>query len=128
MKVKLIFFISFLSLSLTDKIEIPLYKSPLAYEKLKESDAMIDDIDRTHFLADLKIGTPFQSFPLQVEMASDEVYIVNDKFKPRRQPLLSTENSKTFKESEEFKDTSEKPAIDKIEFKEKNFDFKFKSS
>ena len=128
MKVKLIFFISFLSLSLTDKIEIPLYKSPLAYEKLKESDAMIDDIDRTHFLADLKIGTPFQSFPLQVEMASDEVYIVNDKFKPRRQPLLSTENSKTFKESEEFKDISEKPAIDKIEFKEKNFDFIFKSS
>ena len=128
MKVKLIFFISFLSLSLTDKIEIPLYKSPLAYEKLKESDAMIDDIDRTHFLADLNIGTPIQSFPLQVEMASDEVYIVNDKFKPRRQPLLSTENSKTFKESEEFKDTSEKPAIDKIEFKEKNFDFKFKSS
>ena len=128
MRTKIKFFISFLILSLADKIEIPLYKSPLAYEKLKKSDAMIDDIDRTHFLADLKIGTPIQTFPLQVEMATDEVYIVNDKFKPRRQPLLSTNNSKTFKESEEIKDTYEKSAIDQIEFKEKNFDFKFKSS
>ena len=128
MRTKIKFFISFLILSLADKIEIPLYKSPLAYEKLKKSDAMIDDIDRTHFLADLKIGTPIQTFPLQVEMATDEVYIVNDKFKPRRQSFLSSNNSKTFKESEEIKDTYEKSAIDQIEFKEKNFDFKFKSS
>ena len=128
MRAKIIFFISFLTLSLTNKIEISLYKSPLAYEKLKKSDAMIDDIDRTHFLADLEIGTPIQSLPLQVEMASDGIYIVNDKFKPKRQPFLSTENSKTFKESEGIEDTYEIPAIDKIEFKEKNFDFKFKSS
>ena len=61
-------------------------------------------------------------------MATDEIYIVNDKFKPRRQPLLSTENFKAFKESEKIKDIYEKLAIDLIEFKEKNFDFKFKSS
>ena len=128
MKAKIIYFISFLSLSLADKIEIPLYKSLLTYEKQQKSDVMIDDIDRTHFLVDLKIGTPIQSFPLQVEMASDEVYIVNEKFKPKRHPLLSTENSKTFKELEGIEDIDEKPAIDKIEINEKNFDFKFKSS
>ena len=57
MKVKAIFLITLLSLSLASPIEIQLYKTASAYEELKKSDAMIDDIDRTHLLADLKIGS-----------------------------------------------------------------------
>lgn len=80
---------------------------------------MIDDIDRTHFLADLKMGTPSQSYPLQVELATDEVYIVNEKFKLKRNPPLSSENSRTFKQLEGIEGAYEKPALDKIEIGEK---------
>ena len=128
MKEKYFLILSLLYLFICDKIEIPLYKSPSAYEELKKSNAMIDDIDRTHLLADLKIGTPSNSFPLQVEMATDEIFIVNDKFKPKRVPLLSPENSKTFKQSEGIKGAFEKPATDKIEIGEKNFNLQFQSS
>lgn len=128
MKVKLIFLISFISLVLSAPLELPLYKAPSAYDELKKSDAMIDDIDHTHFLADLNLGTPSKSIPLQVELATDEVFIVNDKFKPKRESLLSKDTSSTFQQSEGKKGATEKPAVDTISIADKNFNFKFQSS
>lgn len=89
---------------------------------------MIDDIDHTHFLADLNLGTPSKSIPLQVELATDEVFIVNDKFKPKRESLLSKDTSSTFQQSEGKKGATEKPAVDTISIADKNFNFKFQSS
>ena len=128
MKINTIFLLCFLSLIFCAQIEIPLYKSPSAYEELKKSNAMIDDIDKTHFLADLNMGTPSKSIPLQVELATDEVFIVNDKFKPKRDNLLSTETSSSFKKKEGIKGAYEYPAVDNIFISEKNFDLKFQSS
>ena len=71
--IKSIFFASLLCISVLSHIEIPLYKSPLAYEDLKKSDLMIDDIDKTHFLVNLNMGTPSKSYPLQVEMATETI-------------------------------------------------------
>ena len=76
MKAKAIFLITLISLSWATQIEIELYKSPSAYEELKKSDAMIDDIDKTQFLANLKLGS--KSLPLQIEMSTEEVAIINE--------------------------------------------------
>ena len=76
MKAKAIFLITLISLSWATQIEIELYKSPSAYEELKKSDAMIDDIDKTQFLANLKLGA--KSLPLQIEMSTEEVAIINE--------------------------------------------------
>ena len=96
MKAKAIFLITLISLSWATQIEIQLYKSPSAYEELKKSDAMIDDIDKTHFLADLKLGS--QSLPLQIEMATEEVAIVNEK-PADNPPIYNVEESKVEKAS-----------------------------
>ena len=127
MGINTIFLLSFLSLIFCAQIEFPLYKSPLAYEKLKKSDVMIDDIDHTHFLVDLKMGTPSKSIPLQVELATDEVFIVNDKFNPKREKLLSKETSSTFKQDGK-KGEYEYPAVDTLLISHTNFNLKFKSS
>ena len=127
MKMKSILFVSLIFASALCQIEIPLYKSPLAYEELKKSDAMIDDIDRTHFLADLNMGTPSRAYPLQVEMATDEVYIVNENFKPERD-FLSKKTSESFQAEEKEEGAYESPAKDKISFGDKNFELKFESS
>ena len=124
---KSILFVSLIFASALSQIEIPLYKSPLAYEELKKSDAMIDDIDRTHFLADLNMGTPSRKYPLQVEMATDEVYIVNENFKPERD-FLSKKTSESFQAEEKEEGAYESPAKDKISFGDKNFELKFESS
>ena len=79
MNIKLFLLTSFLYVMTLSQIEINLYKSALAYENLKEKDAMIDDIDKTHFLANLNMGTPSKPYPLQVEMDTEEIYIVNKK-------------------------------------------------
>ena len=76
MKAKAIFLITLISLSWATQIEIELYKSPSAYEELKKSDALIDDIDKTQFLANLKLGA--KSLPLQIEMSTEEVAIINE--------------------------------------------------
>ena len=106
MKAKAIFLITLISLSWATQIEIELYKSPSAYEELKKSDAMIDDIDRTHFLADLKLGS--QSLPLQVEMGTEEVAIVNEK-PADNPPIHSNEESK----------------VEKAAIGDKNFDLEY---
>ena len=66
------------------QIEIPLYKTSTAYEELSKPEATIDDIDKTHFLVDLNLGTPSKSYPLQVEMAKEDIFIVNENFKPKK--------------------------------------------
>jgi len=108
MKIKAIFLITLLSLSLATPIEIQLYKSDKAYEELKKSDAMIDDLDKTHFLADLKLGS--KSLPLQVELATEDVYLVNEN--PEKNPPIRTK--------EELK-------TEKASIAEKNFDLEYKA-
>ena len=97
MKIRAIFLITLLSLSLATPIEIQLYKSSSAYENLKKSDAMIDDIDRTEYLADLKLGS--KSLPLQVELSTENVYVVNEKPKSNDAPIKTVEEAKKDKAS-----------------------------
>jgi len=125
--IKSIFFASFLCISVFTQIEIPLYKSPLAYEDLQKSDLMIDDIDKTHFLVDLNMGTPSKPYPLQVEMATEEVFIVNDKFKPKRD-FLSKETSQSFTAEKPGEGIYNIPAEDNICLNDKTFLLKFQSS
>ena len=127
MKIKSIFLISLILNSIISQIEIPLYKSPKAYNELKIKDATIDDIDRTHFLVDLNMGTPSRKYPLQVELATDEIFIVNEKFKPERD-FLSKETSSSFISEEKEEGAYETPAKDTISIGEKNFLLKFESS
>ena len=108
MKIKAIFLITLLSLSLATPIEIQLYKSDKAYEELKKSDAMIDDLDKTHFLADLKLGS--KSLPLQVEMASEDVSILNEKPNEENAPIHNVEE----------------PKVEKASIADKNFDLEYK--
>ena len=109
------------------QIEINLYKSALAYENLKEKDAMIDDIDKTHFLANLNMGTPSKPYPLQVQMDTEEIYIVNNKFKPMRNSL-STESSQTFQAEPIKENEYDSEAKDSISIGQKNFEINFQSS
>ena len=97
MKIRAIFLITLLSLSLAQPIEIQLYKSASAYEELKNLDAMIDDLDRTQFLADLKLGST--SLPLQVELSTENVYVVNEKPKSDDVPIHTEEEAKKDKAS-----------------------------
>ena len=97
MKIQAIFLIFILCLSLAYPVEVQLFKSSLAYEQLKNSDAMIDDIDRTQFLADLKLGS--KSFPLQVEMSKEEVFVLNEKPNEDNSPIHNEEKLKTEKAS-----------------------------
>ena len=127
MKIKSIFLISLILNSIISQIEIPLYKSPKAYNEIKITDATIDDIDRTHFLVDLNMGTPSRKYPLQVELATDEIFIVNEKFKPERD-FLSKETSSSFISEEKEEGAYETPAKDTISIGEKNFLLKFESS
>ena len=93
MKIQAIFLICLLFQSLAAPIEIQLYKSSLAYEELKKTTAMIDDIDRTQFLADLKLGS--KSLPLQVEMSKEDVFVLNEKPNEDNPPIHNEEQSKT---------------------------------
>jgi len=110
MKIRAIFLITLLSLSLATPIEIQLYKSSAAYEELKKSDAMIDDIDKSQFLADLKLGS--KSLPLQVEMGTEEVCVVNEKPESKNPPIF----------------TEEKPQKEKVSIADKNFDLEYSTT
>ena len=75
MKLNFVLIASFFFCSMLSQIEIPLYKTSTAYEELSKPEATIDDIDKTHFLVDLNLGTPSKSYPLQVEMAKEDIFI-----------------------------------------------------
>ncbi len=116
------------TISLCSKIELPLYKSPLAYEKLNSKNATIDDIDKTHFLTNLNLGSPTQSIPLQVEMAFEEISILNNKkSSQKKSPILSTRTSNTFQIVEE-NDKDIRKAVDKASINKRHFDLQFKSA
>ena len=68
---------------------------------------MIDDLDKTHFLADLKLGS--KSLPLQIEMATEEVAIVNENPNPDGVPIHNFEESK----------------VEKATIADKNFDLEY---
>ena len=108
MKIQAIFLISLLIQSLASPIEIQLYKSSLAYEELKNSDAMIDDLDKTHFLTDLKLGS--KTLPLQVEMSSEDVSILNEKPNEENPPIYNVEE----------------PKVEQASIADKNFELEYK--
>ena len=117
-----------LNISHSSKIELPLYKSSSSYENLNSINTTIDDIDKSHFLTDLKIGSPSQSISLQIEMSSEDISIINNnKNSKEKRPILSTKTSNTFQIVEE-KDTNEQKAVDKAVINNKNIDLQFKSS
>ena len=127
MSIKAIIFSSFLIISTLSLIEIPLYKSPKAYADLKSQECSIEDLDRTHFLTDFKIGTPLKSYPLQVETSTHKIYIINDKFKPKKD-FLSSETSQTFSAEPLKNGEYSSPAKDKFVIADKNFDLEFSSA
>ena len=98
-----------------------------AYEELSKPEATIDDIDKTHFLVDLNLGTPSKSYPLQVEMAKEDIFIVNENFKPKKN-YLSKENSQSFISEKMEEGAYDSPAKDNLSLNDKNFELKFKSS
>ena len=108
-------------------IEIPLYKSPKAYGDLKKEDMAIEDIDATHFLTDFNLGTPLKSYPLQVETSTHKIYVINDKFKPKKD-FLSSETSQSFQAEPMKNGEFNCPAKDKFVIADKNFELQFSSS
>ena len=127
MKFKSIIFSSLLFISALSVIEIPLYKSPKAYGDLKNAETTIEDIDATHFLADLKLGTPLKPYPLQVETSTHKIYLINDKFKPKKN-FLSAETSQSFQAEPMKNGEFSCPAKDKFSIADKNFDLQFSST
>ena len=122
----IIIFLSYFTLC--SKIELPLYKPPLSFEKLNSNNVTIEDLDRAHFLTDLNLGSPTQSIPLQIEMASEEISILNNKKSSKnRNPFLSTKTSNTFQIVEE-KEKDQQKAVDKVSIDKRNFDLQFISS
>ena len=127
MKFKSIIFSSLLFISALSVIEIPLYKSPKAYGELKKEDTAIEDIDATHFLTDFYLGTPLKSYPLQVETSTHKIYVINDKFKPKKD-FLSQETSQSFQAEPMKNGEFSCPAKDKFVIADKNFELEFSSS
>ena len=78
MKLVQLIILVLLNISHSSKIELPLYKSSSSYENLNSINTTIDDIDKSHFLTDLKIGSPSQSISLQIEMSSEDISIINN--------------------------------------------------
>ena len=127
MKLILLIILAFLNIS-HSKIELALYKSSSSYENLNSINATIDDIDKSHFLTNLNIGSPSQSISLQVEMSSEDISIINNNQNSKeKRPILSAKTSNTFQIVEE-KDANEQKAVDKVFINRKNFDLQFKSS
>ena len=127
MRLKTLIFPSLLFISALAVIEIPLYKSPKAYGDLKKEDTAIEDIDATHFLTDFNLGTPLKSYPLQVETSTHKIYVINDKFKPKKD-FLSQETSQSFQAEPMKNGEFSCPAKDKFVIADKNFELEFSSS
>ena len=127
MRLKTLIFPSLLFISALAVIEIPLYKSPKAYGDLKKEDTAIEDIDATHFLTDFHLGTPLKSYPLQVETSTHKIYVINDKFKPKKD-FLSQETSQSFQAEPMKNGEFSCPAKDKFVIADKNFELEFSSS
>jgi len=90
MLIKYIFLISLVGLSLTNPIEMHLYKA--SYEELQKSDAMIDDIDKTRFLTELKLGS--KSLPFQIETASEDICLQNENPASKTAPIYTKKELK----------------------------------
>ena len=127
MKFKSIIIPSLLFISALSVIEIPLYKSPKAYGDLKKEDTSIEDIDATHFLTDFNLGTPLKTYPLQVETSTHKIYVINDKFKPKKD-FLSAETSQSFHAEPMKNGEFNCPAKDKFLIADKNIDLEFSSA
>ena len=127
MKLKSVIFSSMLFISALSVIEIPLYKAPNAYGDLKKEDASIEDIDATHFLADLNLGTPLRKYPLQVETSTHKIYVINDKFQPKKESL-SAKTSQSFRAEPMENGEFNCPAKDKFLINDKNIILEFSST
>ena len=123
-----IIIILLLYISNCSQIKLSLYKSPSSYENINSINATIEDIEKTHFLTDLKLGSPSQSIPLNIEMSSEEIRILNNKkSNEKKRHILSSKTSSTFQLVEEKEKVLQK-AIDKISINKNNFDLQFKSA
>ena len=116
-----------LFISALSVIEIPLYKAPNAYGDLKKEDASIEDIDATHFLTDLNLGTPLRKYPLQVETSTHKIYVINDKFQPKKESL-SAKTSQSFRAEPMENGEFNCPAKDKFLINDKNIILEFSST
>ena len=71
---KIVLIISIVSLYLCSNIELPLYK----FLKLNPENILIDEIDKTHFLTNFTMGTSNDKIPLQIEMSSEEICLIDE--------------------------------------------------
>ena len=116
-----------LQCSITSKIELPLYKMDSTVNKLYTNGVKIEDIVKSNFLTNLELGTPTQNIPLDIEMSSEDISIINNnKYCKIKNLFLSAETSNTFQIIEDQKADDQK-AVDKFILNDNNLDLQFKS-
>ena len=108
------------------QIELPLYKSQKNNDIISFNNATIESIEHSHFLTDLKLGSPMQSIPLEISMTSDEILILNNKNNSYKKKILSEKTSRTYQVVKSTKE-NKIPAIDKFVVYKNGFDLQFKS-
>jgi NADH-quinone oxidoreductase subunit G len=108
------------------QIELPLYKSQKNNDIISFNNATIESIEHSHFLTDLKLGSPMQSIPLEISMTSDEILILNNKNNIYKKKILSEKTSRTYQVVKSTKE-NKIPAIDKFVVYKNGFDLQFKS-
>jgi len=93
-KLKLLFTLFLISLTYCEHIEIPLYKNEVKFDEDMED--YLEQIEKSNFMTNLKLGTPEQSLPFQIEMGLKDTCVVNKKFDDKR-VHLGDDKSKTYK-------------------------------
>ena len=112
---------------LYSQIEFSLYKSNSIIQKLNDIHTTFEDIEESNFFVDLELGSPTQSIPLQIEMASDKISIINNmKNSEKEKAFLSTETSNTFQIIGD-RNLHEQTAVDKYTLNKKDLDLQFLS-
>ena len=127
MTLRFLFLFSLFCFSFT-QITLPLYKSLKNHDYLSYYNVTIESIEYSHFLTDLKLGSPMQSIPLEISMSSDEILILSNKknYDANKKSILSEKTSRTYQIIKNTKE-SKIPAIDKFVVYKNIFDLKFKS-
>ena len=69
---------SLITLTNTEHIEIPLYKSEVKFDEKMED--YVENIEKSNFMTDLKLGTPEQTLPFQIEMTLKDTCVLKKRF------------------------------------------------
>ena len=79
---------SLISLIHTEHIEIPLYKSEVKFDEKMED--YVENIEKSNFMTNLKLGTPEKSLPFQIEMTIKDTCVLKDNLDSKTYKRLDT--------------------------------------